>query len=129
MCNTLSILKHYRNKYMNMTMRSRTTCTSMLLVCFWIFQQANVVVCECSKNMVIFNFGDSNSDTGGFPAAHGIRFGFPDGRTFFHQPSDRLCDGRLILDFLCKSFLPFCYFVMCYNFCEVVLFVTKTLKL
>ncbi|KAJ8573672.1 hypothetical protein K7X08_010183 [Anisodus acutangulus] len=53
--------------------------------------------------MIIFNFGDSNSDTGGYPAAHGIRFGFPDGRTFFHQTSDRLCDGRLILDFLCES--------------------------
>ncbi|XP_055815144.1 GDSL esterase/lipase LIP-4-like [Solanum dulcamara] len=88
---------------MNMKMRSRTTCTCILLVCFWMSQLTNVVVCECSRNMVIFNFGDSNSDTGGYPAAHGIRFGFPDGRTFFHQPSDRLCDGRLILDFLCES--------------------------
>lgn len=96
---------------MNMRMRSRTSCRFMLLVCFLMCQLANVVVCECNKNMVIFNFGDSNSDTGGYPAAHGIRFGYPDGRAFFHQPSDRLCDGRLILDFLCKPhfFLLFCY--------------------
>ncbi|MCD7458966.1 hypothetical protein HAX54_039717 [Datura stramonium] len=87
---------------------SKTTCTFILiLACFTISQLANVVVCECSRNVVIFNFGDSNSDTGGYPAAHGIRFGFPDGRTFFHQPSDRLCDGRLILDFLCKPLLLF----------------------
>lgn len=93
-----------------MKMRSRT-CRCILLVCFWMSQLTKVVVCECSRNMVIFNFGDSNSDTGGYPAAHGIRFGFPDGRTFFHQPSDRLCDGRLILDFLCKPLiLTLCYF-------------------
>ncbi|KAM3358177.1 GDSL esterase/lipase LIP-4 isoform X1 [Capsicum galapagoense] len=83
---------------------TRTTCTFILLVCFLISQlMVNNVVSECKRNMVIFNFGDSNSDTGGYPAAHGIRFGFPDGRTFSHQPSDRLCDGRLILDFLCEN--------------------------
>ncbi|CAN4113365.1 unnamed protein product [Withania somnifera] len=82
---------------------SRKTCVFVLFACFSMCQLAKVVASECSKNMVIFNFGDSNSDTGGYPAAHGIRFGFPDGRTFFHQPSDRLCDGRLILDFLCSD--------------------------
>ncbi|XP_060169002.1 GDSL esterase/lipase LIP-4-like [Lycium barbarum] len=94
---------------MNMKMKtstSRRTCTFIIRACFSILcicQLANVVLSKCSRNMVIFNFGDSNSDTGGYPAAHGIRFGLPDGRSFFHQPSDRLCDGRLVLDYLCES--------------------------
>ncbi|KAK2649751.1 hypothetical protein Ddye_017240 [Dipteronia dyeriana] len=58
---------------------------------------------RCSKNPVIFNFGDSNSDTGGFTVGLGLSFGPPNGRTFFHQSSGRLCDGRLIIDFLCES--------------------------
>lgn len=47
----------------------------------------------------VFNFGDSNSDTGGLSAAFG-QAGFPDGETFFHRPAGRYCDGRLIIDFL-----------------------------
>ncbi|KAK4418016.1 GDSL esterase/lipase LIP-4 [Sesamum alatum] len=61
------------------------------------------VACQCKKNPVIFNFGDSNSDTGGYSAALGFNFGYPDGRTFFHQPTGRLCDGRLVIDFLCEN--------------------------
>ncbi|KAJ7973110.1 GDSL esterase/lipase [Quillaja saponaria] len=56
-----------------------------------------------TRDPVIFNFGDSNSDTGGFYALTGFTFGPPDGRSFFHKPSGRLCDGRLIIDFLCES--------------------------
>ncbi|KAB1200107.1 GDSL esterase/lipase LIP-4 [Morella rubra] len=58
---------------------------------------------QCTQNPIIFNFGDSNSDTGGFAAALGHSFGPPNGRLYFHHPSGRLCDGRLILDFLCES--------------------------
>ncbi|KAL0389753.1 UNVERIFIED_CONTAM: GDSL esterase/lipase [Sesamum calycinum] len=36
-------------------------------------------------------------------AALGFNFGYPDGRAFFHQPTGRLCDGRLVIDFLCES--------------------------
>lgn len=50
----------------------------------------------------IFNFGDSNSDTGGFWAAFPAQSG-PFGMTFFHKPSGRATDGRLILDFLGKN--------------------------
>lgn len=49
----------------------------------------------------IFNFGDSNSDTGGFWAAFPAQSG-PFGMTYFKRPSGRACDGRLILDFLGK---------------------------
>lgn len=59
------------------------------------------------RNPVIFNFGDSNSDTGGFAAAMGYDFGYPYGRTFFNRATGRLCDGRLIIDFLCKLLITF----------------------
>jgi len=49
----------------------------------------------------IFNFGDSNSDTGGLSAAFG-QAPPPNGITFFHTPVGRFSDGRLIIDFLGK---------------------------
>ncbi|KAL8054607.1 hypothetical protein ABFX02_04G003800 [Erythranthe guttata] len=55
------------------------------------------------RNPVIFNFGDSNSDTGGFAAAMGYEFGYPYGRSFFHRSTGRLSDGRLVIDFLCEN--------------------------
>lgn len=49
----------------------------------------------------IYNFGDSNSDTGGISAAfEPIRS--PYGDRFFHKPSGRDSDGRLIVDFIGK---------------------------
>jgi len=51
---------------------------------------------------VIFNFGDSNSDTGGLVAGLGYPIGFPNGRLFFRRSTGRLSDGRLLIDFLCK---------------------------
>lgn len=47
----------------------------------------------------IFNFGDSNSDTGGFWAAFPAQSG-PWGMTYFKKPVGRASDGRLIIDFL-----------------------------
>lgn len=51
------------------------------------------------KFPAIYNFGDSNSDTGGgsaafYPAAP------PTGETFFHWVTGRASDGRLIIDFI-----------------------------
>ncbi|KAL2345598.1 hypothetical protein Fmac_006883 [Flemingia macrophylla] len=58
----------------------------------------------CGKPPVLFVFGDSNSDTGGAAAAGiGFPIGFPHGRTFFHRPSCRVSDGRLLIDLLCQS--------------------------
>lgn len=54
----------------------------------------------------VFNFGDSNSDTGGLSAAFG-QAGFPHGETFFHRPAGRYCDGRLIIDFIGKKIHSF----------------------
>lgn len=47
-----------------------------------------------------FNFGDSNSDTGGLAAGIAFPVGPPNGQTYFLEPSGRFCDGRLIIDFL-----------------------------
>ncbi|CAD5171200.1 unnamed protein product [Musa acuminata subsp. malaccensis] len=55
----------------------------------------------------IFNFGDSNSDTGGLSAAFGA-VPPPNGETFFGAPVGRYCDGRLIIDFIAQDLgLPF----------------------
>ncbi|KAE8780293.1 GDSL esterase/lipase LIP-4-like [Hordeum vulgare] len=59
--------------------------------------------CGPGARPVVFNFGDSNSDTGGMAAAKGWRIAPPEGRAFFHRPTGRFCDGRLIIDFLCES--------------------------
>ncbi|KAK6142723.1 hypothetical protein DH2020_023071 [Rehmannia glutinosa] len=47
----------------------------------------------------IFNFGDSNSDTGGFYAAFPSQPS-PNGMTYFSKPTGRPTDGRLYIDFL-----------------------------
>ncbi|WZZ86878.1 hypothetical protein YC2023_115457 [Brassica napus] len=57
----------------------------------------------CQAPPVIFNFGDSNSDTGGLVAGLGYLVGLPNGRLFFRRSTGRLCDGRLLIDFLCNS--------------------------
>ncbi|KAK6242165.1 hypothetical protein SCA6_007554, partial [Theobroma cacao] len=47
----------------------------------------------------IFNFGDSNSDTGGLSVA--FRSTPPPNRlTHIHAPAGRDCDGRLLIDFI-----------------------------
>ena len=47
----------------------------------------------------IFNFGDSNSDTGGLSASL-ITITPPYGETYFHKPAGRASDGRLMIDFM-----------------------------
>ncbi|KAJ6809388.1 GDSL esterase/lipase-like [Iris pallida] len=55
----------------------------------------------------IFNFGDSNSDTGGLSAAFGAAPP-PNGETFFGVPAGRYSDGRLVIDFIAESLaLPY----------------------
>ncbi|KAF4370045.1 hypothetical protein F8388_014006 [Cannabis sativa] len=86
---------------MNMKMKFWTT---VIVVVVMLFGFGASVKCgnngKCKKKAVIFNFGDSNSDTGGFSIGFGIIFGPPSGRTFFHRPTGRLCDGRVMIDFL-----------------------------
>ncbi|XP_052197495.1 GDSL esterase/lipase At5g14450-like [Diospyros lotus] len=49
----------------------------------------------------IYNFGDSNSDTGSYSAAV-LAVREPCGETFFGKPVGRVCDGRLIIDFIAE---------------------------
>ncbi|WJX47479.1 hypothetical protein P8452_34160 [Trifolium repens] len=73
-----------------------------------------VIVSSCSvieakkcSFPAIFNFGDSNSDTGGLSATFG-QVRPPNGITFFHTPAGRYCDGRLVIDFLTQNLgLPY----------------------
>lgn len=67
----------------------------------------------------IYNFGDSNSDTGGLSAVFPPTVP-PNGETFFHNPSGRACDGRLIIDFIGKL-LP--HFVHLFLLCCIMYFV------
>uniref|UniRef100_A0A0E0QAI0 Esterase n=2 Tax=Oryza TaxID=4527 RepID=A0A0E0QAI0_ORYRU len=50
----------------------------------------------------IFNFGDSNSDTGGLSALIAV-VPPPFGRTYFGMPAGRFSDGRLTIDFMAQS--------------------------
>ncbi|KAH7836111.1 hypothetical protein Vadar_032832 [Vaccinium darrowii] len=61
------------------------------------------VLSQCKNVPVIFNFGDSNSDTGGLVAGLGFPVNPPNGRSFFGSSTGRLSDGRLVIDFLCQS--------------------------
>ncbi|XVF14014.1 hypothetical protein REPUB_Repub09cG0019800 [Reevesia pubescens] len=55
----------------------------------------------------VYNFGDSNSDTGGGSAAFWPA-GPPSGQTFFGRPVGRGCDGRLMIDFIAEHLgLPY----------------------
>ncbi|GKV37304.1 hypothetical protein SLEP1_g45346 [Rubroshorea leprosula] len=55
----------------------------------------------------IYNFGDSNSDTGGRSAAFNA-ISSPNGETFFGHPAGRACDGRLVIDFIAEHLkLPY----------------------
>ncbi|PSS07713.1 GDSL esterase/lipase [Actinidia chinensis var. chinensis] len=61
----------------------------------------------------IYAFGDSYTDTGNTNSTTGPSIfkyvsSLPYGRTFFHHPTNRYSDGRLIIDFIAQSLsLPF----------------------
>lgn len=57
----------------------------------------------CARRPVVFAFGDSNTDTGGVAAGLGYYYPLPEGRVFFRRSTGRLCDGRLVIDYLCES--------------------------
>ena len=73
-------------------------CWQFLVVMVTVFCCFSLSHSECDFE-AIFNFGDSNSDTGGFWAAFPAQSG-PFGMTYFNIPTGRASDGRLIIDFL-----------------------------
>ncbi|XP_062090586.1 GDSL esterase/lipase At4g01130 isoform X1 [Humulus lupulus] len=90
--------------------------STVMVLCMWVVLvasfcgTASIATTPSSSKCefkAIFNFGDSNSDTGGFWAAFPAQSG-PFGITFFKKPSGRASDGRLIIDFLAQALgLPF----------------------
>lgn len=89
-------------------MASSTTCFLHILALFFIcLPLANTIDFNYPA---VFNFGDSNSDTGGLVAGVGDRLEPPNGQTYFQKPSGRFCDGRLIIDFLSKLPNLMCHF-------------------
>lgn len=72
--------------------------STWLLLCLLTVTTAAPVQRTCTFP-AIYNFGDSNSDTGGISAAfEPIRA--PYGQGFFHKPAGRDSDGRLTIDFI-----------------------------
>ncbi|XP_015066541.1 GDSL esterase/lipase At4g01130 [Solanum pennellii] len=81
-----------------------TTLRAMILLLLFM-----VATTECKKCAfkAIFNFGDSNTDTGGFWAAFPAQTP-PYGMTYFNKPVGRATDGRVVVDFLAQALdLPF----------------------
>ncbi|KAM7514852.1 hypothetical protein LguiA_004435 [Lonicera macranthoides] len=71
----------------------------LLLVISNLTISQNVAALKDSNFPAIYNFGDSNSDTGAFSAVI-LQLPLPYGETYFRAQSSRLSDGRLIIDFL-----------------------------
>ncbi|KAL5558405.1 hypothetical protein UlMin_034616 [Ulmus minor] len=82
-----------------------------------IFQFVIYLSCSCVLSVfgskecnfpAIFNFGDSNSDTGGLASAFPAFLTPPYGETYFREPFGRFSDGRLVIDFIAQSYgLPY----------------------
>ncbi|KAI8017006.1 GDSL esterase/lipase LIP-4 [Camellia lanceoleosa] len=70
-------------------------------------EMGGVKALKSGRFPAIYNFGDSNSDTGGFSSAF-TETKSPNGMTFFRKPSGRICDGRLIIDFIGKKKISPC---------------------
>ncbi|RDX61395.1 GDSL esterase/lipase, partial [Mucuna pruriens] len=78
------------------------------------FQVVTFCICLAVANSIdlsfpaVFNFGDSNSDTGELAAGLGFLVIPPNGQNYFKTPYARFCDGRLMVDFLMDAMkLPF----------------------
>lgn len=71
---------------------------SILVLSTFLIANADENMADCHYP-AIYNFGDSNSDTGGISAAF-YPAGSPSGETYFHRPAGRASDGRLIIDFI-----------------------------
>ncbi|XP_021850789.1 GDSL esterase/lipase At4g01130 isoform X2 [Spinacia oleracea] len=82
----------------------RVLVAVVVVVTVVVFFSTSLGECKCEIKG-IFNFGDSNTDTGGFFAAFPSERG-PFGMTFFKKPVGRASDGRVIVDFLAIG-IPF----------------------
>ncbi|PIA27316.1 hypothetical protein AQUCO_08100040v1 [Aquilegia coerulea] len=75
-----------------------------LFIVFLLFLVQTYGVSGCYTS--IFSFGDSLADTGNYAYAEETKRSydnFPYGETFFHQPTGRCSDGRLVIDFIAQA--------------------------
>uniref|UniRef100_A0ACD5VL49 Uncharacterized protein n=1 Tax=Avena sativa TaxID=4498 RepID=A0ACD5VL49_AVESA len=82
-----------------------TSLPVVLLICAVLLLNADLGLCGCFKR--IFSFGDSIIDTGNSAYAGrnnpGPIMQSPYGMTYFHHPTGRVCDGRVIIDFYAQA--------------------------
>ena len=80
----------------------RCSSAIVLAVSAVLLLNADMALCGCSYKR-IFAFGDSLIDTGNFLSLIGNGQSAlkepPCGMTFFHHPTGRVCDGRVLVDF------------------------------
>lgn len=81
---------------------------AIIVLLFGLTKKLSAVSSSCNFPAV-YNFGDSNSDTGAISAAIG-EVPPPNGVAFFGRSAGRHSDGRLIIDFISKYniFFQFC---------------------
>ncbi|KAI7996209.1 GDSL esterase/lipase [Camellia lanceoleosa] len=112
---TTIIIRRWKGPWTRRKTVEATTIGVTLLAAFWVFTATNhrtklslqLQGSNACPFPAIFNFGDSNSDTGCVSALFG-RLSPPNGRTFFGKPSGRYSDGRLIIDFMAEKLgLPY----------------------
>ncbi|CAK7340784.1 unnamed protein product [Dovyalis caffra] len=92
-------LKRLRLEVTNLIMASRKLTLRILTLLFILSSVANSIDFNYPS---VFNFGDSNSDTGDLAAGLGFLLAPPNGQIYFKTPTGRFCDGRLVVDFLSK---------------------------
>ena len=93
---------HLRLSFFIQYMESPKFSTSLRCLCMLLLCAVTLNPAFALKNCTfpaIFNFGDSNSDTGGLSASF-RSLKPPYGETYFHKPAGRESDGRLIIDFM-----------------------------
>lgn len=90
------ILTAHRSLLMQMRMEALRLSTVWILLGWMLGVGATELSCRFPA---MYNFGDSNSDTGGMSAAF-YQMAWPFGETFFHEAIGRSSDGRLIVDFI-----------------------------
>lgn len=89
--------------------RNFSTCNCIYFVLILIFSVSTKHALGCYTS--IFSFGDSLADTGNLlhisdSSIRPPHFALPPyGETYFHRPTGRCSDGRLIIDFIGRTLL------------------------
>uniref|UniRef100_A0A1J3G6A7 GDSL esterase/lipase n=1 Tax=Noccaea caerulescens TaxID=107243 RepID=A0A1J3G6A7_NOCCA len=86
---------------------SKKLISSFLLILSFFIAVVASSESRCQRYKSIISFGDSIADTGNFLHLSGVNHlpqaaFLPYGETFFHPPSGRYSDGRLIIDFIAE---------------------------